>query len=192
MRWLSGRFFPQGFVCRSFLGNVSLRCTRRFVSDRRGFGITGLLAALFFIAIFSAAVVPRLWGVWTSMKLEAEAAQLAAELMRFRETMMNRMPMHQDFVDAQTEASPIFELRTDGYRVLQSGKVLLDRQLPDGMALSHVGGLDIGAVYHGDVSFQMTGNASAMTIILQSGKETRYVIIDRVGRVRVSLTRPEE
>ena len=191
MQWLSGRSFPRGSFFRSFSGNASLRRTGRFVSDRRGFGVTGLLVALFFIALFSAAAVPRLWGVWISMQLETEAAQLAAELMRFRETMMNRMPPHEDFADAQTAPPPIFELRSDGYRMLQGGKVLLERPLPAGMTLSYVGGLDIGSVYHGDVSFQMTGNASAMTIILQSGKEARYVVVDRVGRVRVSPTLPE-
>jgi len=42
------------------------------------------------------------------------------------------------------------------------------------------------------VDFRMTGDAQPMTIMLQAGKEVRYVIIDVVGRVRVSLTPPQE
>lgn len=160
--------------------------------DKRGFGTTGLLVALFFIALFSAVAVPKLWGVWTAMRLEAEAAELAAELMRYRETVMTRMPPHQDFLDVQGEAAPIIELHSDNYKVRKNNRVVLEHRLPDGMALSHVGGLDMSAAHHGDVGFQMTGNATPMTIILQSGKEMRYVIIDRVGRVRVSPTPPEE
>ncbi|MBP5200903.1 MAG: hypothetical protein J6Z82_09690 [Schwartzia sp.] len=42
------------------------------------------------------------------------------------------------------------------------------------------------------VQFRMTGNAQPMTIYLRVDKEMRYVVIDRVGRVRVSLTPPED
>jgi len=127
-----------------------------------------------------------------SMRLEAEAAQLAAELMRQRETMMTRVPVHEDFADVSSEPMPVFVLRPDGYLVQKDSKVMFEHRLPDGINLSYVGGLDLGELYHGDVSFQMTGNASPMTIILQWGKEARYVVIDRVGRVRVSLTPPGE
>ena len=153
--------------------------------------MTGLLAALFFIALFSAMAMPRLWGTWTSMRLEAEAARLAAELTRYRETVMTKMPAHQDFEGINTGAAPLFRFRSDGYQIDQGTETLLYRTLPEGMTLSYAGGIEAQPGRPGAVNFLITGNASTMTVILQSGKEMRYVIIDRVGRVRVSLTPPD-
>ena len=58
-------------------------------------------------------------------------------------------------------------------------------KFPDGMTATWSGGKK------GKVNFLTTGNAQPMTIFLHSGKEVRHVIIDRVGRVRVSLTPPD-
>ena len=75
-----------------------------------------------------------------------------------------------------------FELLSDGYRIREGMKAQSAYKLPSGIQMSWSGG---------EVQFRMTGNAQPMTIYLKAGKEMRYVIIDRVGRVRVSLTPPE-
>ena len=49
---------------------------------------------------------------------------------------------------------------------------------------------DIKLITSNDVNFRMTGDAQPATLTLQSGKEVRYIVIDVVGRVRVSLTPP--
>ncbi len=154
----------------------------RFVLDDRGEGLIGLLIALLIVSLFAAFAVPRLWGFGTALRLDGEAAQLASELMRYRETVITRQPAHEDFYGSGEEAQPKFELNADGYGMRASGKDVFWHSLPKGMKL----------ICSNDVLFRMTGNAQPMTITLQSGKEVRYVIIDQVGRVRVSLTPPVE
>ncbi len=154
--------------------------------------MAGALAAMCFVAIFAAIAVPRLWSAGRSMRLDAEAARLAAELMRYRETFMTLQAAHMDFVGVAAEDAAIVLLHADGYEVRQGREALLKYQLPKGIALSYSGGGDVKLGYQGDVIFQVTGNAVPMTIILQDGRETRYVIIDRVGRVRVSLSPPKD
>ena len=154
--------------------------------------MAGVLAALFFVSIFAAIAVPRLWSAGQSMRLDAEAARLAAELMRYRETFMTLQSAHMDFIGVAAEGAAIVLLHADGYEVRQGRETLLKYQLPKGVTLSYSGGGDVSLGYRGDVIFQVTGNAAPMTIILQEGKEKRYVIIDRVGRVRVSLSPPKD
>ena len=153
---------------------------RRFVWDKRGEGLTGLLIALLLISLFAAFAVPRLWGFGTALRLDGEAAQLATELMRYRETVITRLPVHEDFLGVGEETQPKFELNADGYGIRANGKDVFWHPLPK----------DIELICRSKVDFRMTGNAQPMTIVLQSGKEVRYVNIDVVGRVRVSLTPP--
>lgn len=150
--------------------------------DKRGEGLVGLLIALSIVAVFAAIAVPRLWSFGAELRLDGEAAQLAAELTRYRETVMTRQPVHGDFLNSGEEALPKFELNADGYGVRANGKDVFWHPLSK----------DVKLICSSDVSFRMTGNAQPMTITLQSGKEVRYVIVDVVGRVRVSLTPPQE
>ena len=158
-------------------------CTGRIFVDRRGYGVIGLLVSVFFVSVVAAGAVPRLVGMERTMRLDREAARLAAELMRYRETIMTRQPIHQDFVGVASEVEPKFELLPDSYRIREGMKAQEVYKLPSGMQMSWSGG---------EVQFRMTGNAQPMTIYLKAGKEMRYVIIDRVGRVRVSLSPPED
>ncbi len=160
--------------------------------DRRGFGMAGLLAALFIVSLLAATAVPRLWSAGRAMRLDGEAARLAAELTRYRETVMTMQPAHMDFIGVASEGATTVLLHGDGYEVRQGLKTLREYQLPEGIALSYSGGGDVTTGYRGDVIFQVTGNAVPMTIILQEGKERRYVIVDRVGRVRVSNAPPKD
>ncbi len=154
----------------------------RIVLDKRGEGVAELLIALLIVSVFAAFAVPRLWGFGTALRLDGEAAQLASELMRYRETVITRQPIHRDFPGAGEEAQPKFELNADGYGTRENGKDVFWHPLPK----------DIELICNSDVDFRMTGDAQPMTIMLQAGKEVRYVIIDVVGRVRVSLTPPQE
>ncbi len=150
--------------------------------DRRGYGVIGLVVAVFIVSVVAAGAIPRLISMEKTMRLDREAARLAAELMRYRETVMTRQPIHQDFVGVASEVEPKFKLLPEGYRIQEGMKAQSDYKLPSGIQMSWSGG---------EVQFRMTGNAQPMTIYLKAGKEMRYVIIDRVGRVRVSLTPPE-
>ena len=93
-----------------------------------------------------------------------------------------KRPVHSDFSGVEGEALPKFELNADGYGTRVSGKDIFWYPLPK----------DVKLVCSSEVIFRMTGSAQPMTITLQSGNEVRYVIIDVVGRVRVSLAPPEE
>ncbi len=148
--------------------------------DKRGFGMAELLVALFFIALFSAIALPKVWRLGASMRVDGEAARLASELMHHREEVMTITPMHRDFWNVTTEVEPRFLLTSRGYRIRVGGKLMPMHELPPGMKL----------IYNNDVRFNPTGNANSLTIELQEGDEIRYVIIDRVGRVRVSLSPP--
>ncbi len=153
---------------------------KRIVWDNRGEGLTGLLIALLIVSVFAAFAVPRLWGFGTALRLDGEAAQLASELMRYRETIITYHPVHKDFWGSGEEAQPKFELDPDGYGTRANGKDIFWHPLPK----------DIRLIRSSAVDFRRTGNAQPMTIMLKSGNEVRYVIIDVVGRVRVSLTPP--
>lgn len=155
---------------------------RLFVLDERGGGLIGLLIALLIVSLFAAFAVPRLWGFGTALRLDGEAAQLASELMRYRETVITRQPAHEDFYGSGEEAQPIFELKEDRYGMRVSGEDVFWHPLPK----------DVRLICSSKVDFRMTGDAQPMTIMLQAGKEVRYVIIDVVGRVRVSRTPPKE
>ena len=69
----------------------------RIVLDKRGEGVAELLIALLIVSVFAAFAVPRLWGFGTALRLDGEAAQLASELMRYRETVITRQPIHRNF-----------------------------------------------------------------------------------------------
>ena len=153
---------------------------RRSVLDKRGEGLAGILIALLIVSVFAAFAVPRLWHFGTALRLDGEAARLATELMRYRETVITRQPTHGDFLETGEEAQPKFELNEGGYGMRASGKDVFWYPLPK----------DVKLICSSNVSFRMTGDAQPMTIMLQSGNEVRYVIIDAVGRVRVSLTPP--
>lgn len=150
---------------------------------RRGYGMVGLLIAVFLMSVVAVVAIPRLAGMERAMQLDREAARLAAELVRYRETIMTRQPIHQDFAGVDSEVEPKFELFGDGYRIRVGMKAMPFYSLPAGMRMSWSGTA---------VQFRMTGNAQPMTIYLRVDKEMRYVVIDRVGRVRVSLTPPED
>ncbi len=153
----------------------------RPVLDKRGEGLAGLLIAMLIVSVVAVFAVPRLWHFGIALRLDGEAAQLASELMRYRETVITRQPAHEDFYGSGEEAQPKFELKASGYGMRVSGEDVFWHPLPK----------DVKLICSSKVDFRMTGNAQPMTIMLQSGKEVRYVIIDQVGRVRVSLTPPE-
>ena len=155
---------------------------KRVVWDNRGEGLAGLLIALLIVSAFAAFAVPRLWGFGKTLRLDGEAAQLASELMRYREIVITRQSIHKSFPGSGEEAQPIFELNADGYGMQANGKDVFWHPLPK----------DVKLICSSDVDFRRTGNAQPMTIMLQSGNEVRYVVIDVVGRVRVSLTPPQE
>ena len=155
---------------------------RRSVLDRRGEGLAGLLIALMIVSVLAAFAVPQLWGLGNALRLDGEAAQLASELMRYREIIITRQSVHKSFQGSGEEAQPLFKLKAGGYGMQANGKDIFWHPFPK----------DVKLFCSSDVDFRKTGNAQPMTIVLQSGKEVRYVIIDVVGRVRVSLTPPQE
>ena len=164
-----------------------------FSLDRRGFGMAELLAVLLFVAVFLSVAVPRLWNVGVVMRLDGEAARLAAKIMEYRETVMTRQHFHSDFLDVASESEPRFDLDRNRYEIWQSSELLYFHDLPAGMELFPMweDGKD-PVKSNGDVHFSRSGNATPMTIKLQSGNEVRYVIVDLVGRVRVSPIPPTD
>ena len=114
------------------------------------------------------------------MKIDGEAAKLAAHLTEYRDAVMTRAGPHSDFIYVPSESPLSFDFDRGGYGARQGSADIFRYRLPEGMILSS----------GGRVNFKKNGNADPMTMKLSLGNEERYVIIDIVGRVRVSETPP--
>lgn len=150
--------------------------------DRRGFSLAEILVTVCVLSLIGAFALPTVWRAGQDVRLEGEAARLAAALMKHRENIMSRQPTHSSFDVASAEATPIFTLTASEYYVQVGTKRQERHPLPSGIALEPEGPT---------VTFLINGGALPMTIKLRAGGEVRYVIVDVAGRVRVSPDPPK-
>ena len=150
--------------------------------DRRGFTLVEILVAACVLSIVGMLALPTVWRAGQVMRLESEAARLAAALMKHREVIMSRQAAHSSFASASGETTPIFTLSASEYYV-QNGTARRERHpLPSGISLE---------AERTTVTFLINGSAQPTTIRLRAGGEVRYVIVDVAGRVRVSPDPPK-
>ncbi len=149
--------------------------------DEKGFSLLEAVLAAMVAGLLAAVAVPRLSFHYQTLALDHEAAQLAAALAVYREEAVYAVAQRQEFPDASEHQALSFRLARDGYSVICNSKIRRRYTLPSGIEMSSG---------RSTVEFYGTGNAEPMTIMLRSGTERRYVIIDLAGRIRVSLTPP--
>ena len=149
--------------------------------DRRGFTLTELLVTVCVLSLIGAFALPTVWRAGQAVRLEGEAARLAAALMKHREVIMSRQAAHSGFSAASGESTPIFTMSKSEYYV-QVGATRTERhRLPSDVEL---------LAEQTTVTFLVNGGAMPITIQLREGGEVRYVIVDVAGRVRVSPDPP--
>ena len=85
--------------------------------DRRGFTLVEILVAACVLSIVGMLALPTVWRAGQVMRLESEAARLAAALMKHREVIMSRQAAHSSFASASGETTPIFTLSASEYYV---------------------------------------------------------------------------
>ncbi|MBR5381587.1 MAG: hypothetical protein IK136_03090 [Oscillospiraceae bacterium] len=143
--------------------------------------MTEILITVCVLSLVGAFALPTVWRAGQAVRLEGEAARLAAALMKHREVIMSRQAAHSGFAAASGESAPIFTMTQSEYYV-QVGTARKERhQLPAGVSLE---------AEQKTVTFLVNGGALPITIKLREGGEVRYVIVDVAGRVRVSPDPP--
>lgn len=178
----SGRSFPLAFGYPFFSGNICSRGTGRCSVDRRGFALTELLLAVGVLLLVGALALPTVWRVGQAMRLDGEAARLAAAIMKHRETIMSRQAIDSGFPSASGETEPFFTLTATEY-FIRIGTARKERHaLPAGITMEPG---------QPTARFLPNGSATPMTIRMSAGGEVRYVIVDVAGRVRVSPDPPK-
>ena len=149
--------------------------------DEEGFSLAEILAAAAILGILSAIAIPRLFLQYSAVRLEQEAAKLAAALSYYRAEVMYAESQRQGFADVSEQRVPSFILTRKGYYVRYNTKIDRRYTFPDGVEL---------VSNRTSAEFYGTGNGEPMTIMLRQGASARYVIIDLAGRIRVSTTPP--
>ncbi|MBQ7515212.1 MAG: hypothetical protein IJS96_02920 [Schwartzia sp.] len=148
--------------------------------DEKGFSLIEAVLTAMVISLLASVALPRLFFQYSTLTLDRETERLAAALAVYREESVYAAAQRQEFLDASEHQVPVFRLERGGYSI--KGRTGSKRHtLPAGIELS---------CNRVTVMFYGTGNAEPLTIILRSGTERRYVIIDLAGRIRVSLTPP--
>lgn len=158
--------------------------------NERGFTLVETIVAVSVIGILSAVAMPMLALGMRTARLDYEAARMATELRYLREMTMNYMPVHSDFEGITVSgATPFMRIKSNGYAI-NKGTVDIEghkRELPDFMSCGFV-----STVTRAEIKFEHDGTVKPpATVKMTGGDETRYIIVDSVGRVRVSKTPPQ-
>lgn len=144
--------------------------------------VAGIMAAAgaYFLPRVIAPLEERLNIAW----LEQEAQLLAEDIRSMEQLAMNYRRMNSNFSSVAAEALPYISVRSNGYRLVQGDKTLRSRDFTaaDGVTLS---------CSRSSKRLEYDANsANTATVGLTRKGKTRYVIVDREGRVRVSQSKP--
>lgn len=144
--------------------------------------MVGIMAAAgaYFLPRAMSSVEDRLNTFW----LEQEAQLLAEDVRYMEQLAMNYRRVNSTFPSAASEALPYISIRKSGYRLIQGSKTLRSR--------------DFAAAEEVTVTCSRTSNrleydansANTATVGLTRKGISRYVIVDREGRVRISQSKP--
>lgn len=153
---------------------------------QKGFLLLELVIVVGIMAVVGAFILPRVMAPLedrlNTAWLEQEA-QLMAEDIRYMERLvMNCRRVNGVFPTAVSEPLPYVEVRNDGYILIQGDRVLRRRQFAaaDGVTVSR---------NRSRLEYEANSANTATVGLTRKGK-TRYVIVDREGRVRISVTKP--
>lgn len=156
---------------------------------QRGFFLLELVIIIGIMAVAGAYFLPRVMSSvedrLNTFWLEQEA-QLFAEDIRYMEQLaMNYRRVNSTFPSAASEALPFISIRKDGYRLIQGSKTLRSR------AFMAEEGVTITCSRTSNQLEYDANSANTATVGLTRKGVSRYVIIDREGRVRISQSKPD-
>ena len=107
-----------------------------------------------------------------------------AEDIRYMEQLaMNCRRFNSTFPSATSDSLPYMEVRSDGYRLIQGDRIIRRRTFAadEGVSVSR---------NRSRLEYE-ANSANTATVGLTRKGVTRYVIVDREGRVRISQTKPD-
>ena len=154
---------------------------------QRGFLLLETVIVVGIMAVAGAFILPRaiapLEQRMNAAWLEQEA-QLMAEDIRYMEQLaMNCRRFNSTFPSATSDSLPYMEVRRDGYRLIQGDRIIRRRTFAadEGVSVSR---------NRSRLEYE-ANSANTATVGLTRKGVTRYVIVDREGRVRISQTKPD-
>lgn len=157
-------------------------------SGQRGFFLLEMVILVGIMAAAGAYFLPRVMasveGRLNTFWLEQEA-QLLAEDVRYMEQMaMNYRRVNSTFPSAVSEALPYISIRQSGYRLIQGSKTLRSREF------TAAEGVTVTCSRTSNRLEYDANSANMATVGLTRNGISRYVIVDREGRVRISQSKP--
>ena len=154
---------------------------------QRGFLLLETVIVVGIMAVAGAFILPRAIAPLEQRMnvawLEQEA-QLMAEDIRYMEQLaMNYRRVNSTFPSATSDSLPYMEVRSDGYRLIQGDRIIRRRTFAadEGVSVSR---------NRSRLEYE-ANSANTATVGLTRKGVTRYVIVDREGRVRISQTKPD-
>lgn len=155
--------------------------TQSFIlKNEKGFSLLETLVVVAIIGILVTVAVPKMDAIRNARIIDAEAALLVGELRYAQELSRTISRVHTDFSAVPAHTAPSFYFDTGEYRLIADQKIIRRHKLPNGL----------GAITNRTISFTINGDALPATVTLTLGNETRYVIIDVAGRIRIDTVVP--
>lgn len=144
--------------------------------------LVGIMAAAgaCFLPRATSSIDDRLNALW----LEQEAQLLAEDVRYMEQLAMNYRQVNSAFPSAVSEALPYISIRKSGYRLIQGSKILRSRDF------TAAEGVTVTCSRSSNLLEYNVNSANTATVELARKGKSRYVIVDREGRVRISQKKP--
>lgn len=155
---------------------------RGFDMKQKGFSLLEVLLVMAILSLAATAAVPIFTAISDRLLLQREAALLVSELRYLRELSMDYPSQSTRFIDVQSDTYPALKGGGSEYYIYLNMSKYERHRLPNGMNIS-------GDIKH--VRFGVLGTANPVTLTLDLHGQSKYVIIDVEGRIRVSDKPPE-
>ena len=149
--------------------------------EQKGFTLLEVLITSAVLALIALIAVPAFSAFSDKMLLQQEASVLTSELRYMRELSMGHPQTNADFPAVTAGTLPTFHISQDQneYSVVYNKKFYERHKMPEGMRL-------IADVKR--LSFSSKGDANPLSLLLDYKGKRKWVIVDIVGRIRVSDT----
>lgn len=148
---------------------------------QHGFSSLELIILLACIGVLVAVAVPRPSSL-SSLELDYEAIYLAGELRWLQGESQTAPQLQSDFKSLGGIVTPVMTLGSNSYSISKGTNRIWSHQCPSGMRIY----TDRTTIFFG-----RNGNGLPTTIRLFYKGQSRIVLIDLVGRVRIGLAAEE-